>query len=115
MKIWLDDLMDDRESNRRVPQGFKGAHSVNEAIELVEFAISHGQEIEMVDLDHDLGDYAKDGGDGKNFLHYLREHEIFPRVKLHTSNSVGWYNMRNYVNDNWPEEYHILEEFSFYK
>ena len=114
MKIWLDDLMDDRESNRRVPQGFVGAHSVNEAIELVEFAISHEKEIEMVDLDHDLGDYAGDGGDAINFLHYLREHEIFPPVRLHTNNPVGYDNMRNYVNDNWPEEYYIPKGFNFH-
>ena len=105
----MDDLIDEKDSNRVNPKGYVGAHSVNEAIELVEDAIRRGEVIELIDLDHDLGDYAP------KFLDYLVEHEIFPPVRLHTNNPVGYDNMRNYVNDNWPEEYHILEEFSFYK
>ena len=56
MKIWLDDL-------RPVPQGYEGAKSVNEAIALIEEAEGRGVEIEVLDLDHDLGDYYSDGGD----------------------------------------------------
>lgn len=33
MKIWLDDLMDEKDSNRVPPAGFVGVHSVNEAID----------------------------------------------------------------------------------
>ena len=107
MKIWLDDLMDDRESNRVTPKGYFGAHSVNEAIELVEDAIKRGEEIELIDLDHDLGDYARYGGDAYNFLYYLAQHEIFPPVKFHTSNITGRNNMITIVNRFWPEELKI--------
>ena len=107
MKLWLDDLMDDRSSNRVTPKGYVGAHSVNEAIELVENAIKRGEETEVIDLDHDLGDYAKDGGDAPKFLDYLVEHEIFPPVKFHTSNITGRDNMKTIVNRFWPDELKI--------
>ncbi|MBR4579713.1 MAG: hypothetical protein IKO32_00580 [Lachnospiraceae bacterium] len=107
MKIWLDDLMDDKNSNRAVPAGFVGAHSVNEAIRLIEEAKERGEEIEMIDLDHDLGDYAKDGGDAIKLLDYLVEHEEFYPVSFHTSNPVGRRNMMTTVNQHWPEELHI--------
>ena len=55
MKIWVDDL-------RAVPEGYWGARSVNEAIRLIEKAKLEGEPIEVLDLDHDLGDYAGDGG-----------------------------------------------------
>ena len=108
MRIWLDDLMDDRESNRAVPTGFVGAHSVNEAIELIEAAKQKGEEIELLDLNHDLGDYAKDGGDAIYLLYYLVEHETFYPVRFHTSNPVGRKNMEQVVNRYWPDEMKIL-------
>ena len=104
MKIWLDDLMDDRESNRVTPPGFVGAHSVNEAIELIEDAIRRGEEIELIDLDHDLGEYAKDGGDAHKLLDYLVEHQFFPPVKIHTSNVSGRQYMIKTIKRYWPEE-----------
>ena len=107
MKIWLDDLMDEKNFNRATPAGFIGAHSVNEAIELIEDAKRRGEEVELIDLDHDLGDYAKDGGDAGNFLYYLAQHEIYPPVKIHTSNPVGRKNMIQIVNRFWPEELKI--------
>ena len=51
MKLWLDDL-------RPVPYGYEGAKSVNEAKKLIQEAEHNGIEIEALDLDHDLGDYA---------------------------------------------------------
>ena len=56
MKLWLDDL-------RPVPYGYEGARSVNEAKQLILEAEHNGIEIEALDLDHDLGDYADQGGD----------------------------------------------------
>ncbi len=49
MKIWVDDL-------RPVPEGYEWAKSVNQAIYLVEKAEAGGEEVELLDLDHDLGD-----------------------------------------------------------
>lgn len=80
---------------------------MNEAIELIEDAKRRGEEVELIDLDHDLGDYAKDGGDVVNFLYYLAQHEIYPPVKIHTSNPVGRKNMIQIVNRFLPEELKI--------
>ena len=64
MKIWLDDL-------RPSPQGYETAKSVNEAIRLIETAEKEENEIEIIDLDHDLGDYYSDGGDAIKLLDWL--------------------------------------------
>lgn len=47
MKIWLDDI-------RPAPEGFTLAHSVNEAITLIEQAEKFGMSIDLIDCDHDL-------------------------------------------------------------
>ena len=57
MKIWLDDI-------RPAPEGFTLAQSVNEAIALIEKAEIEGAGIELIDCDHDLGDYSPMEGMG---------------------------------------------------
>ena len=54
--IYLDDL-------RQTPGGYIRTHSVNETIKLIEELEKQNAEIVLLDLDHDLGDYAFDGGD----------------------------------------------------
>ena len=58
MKIWLDDL-------RPAPEGYTWCHSVNEAKRTI---LSANEPVELIDCDHDLGDYAFDGGDGIKLL-----------------------------------------------
>ena len=65
MKIWLDDV-------RIAPEGYAWAHSVNEAIALIT-AHEQTDTIEVIDCDHDLGDYEPDGGDGIKLLDWLAE------------------------------------------
>ena len=55
MKIWLDDL-------RPAPWGYESARSVNEAKTLIREAERNGIEIEVLDLDHNLGDFAIGAG-----------------------------------------------------
>jgi len=98
MKIWLDDL-------RPVPQGYEGANSVNEAIALIEEAEGRGTEIEVLDLDHDLGDYYYDGGDAIKLLDWLAERETFYPVEIHTANPVGRANMERMLARYWGEGY----------
>ena len=96
MKIWLDDV-------RPAPSGYMLAHSVNEAMAYILSAESEGEEIELIDCDHDLGDYAVDGGDGIKLLDWLVERETYYPIALHTANPVGRENMlrtiRRYWND----------------
>ncbi len=94
MKLWLDDI-------RPVPAGYDGAKSVNEAISMIMEAEENGEEIEILDLDHDLGDYYPDGGDAINLLDWLAERETYYPIKIHTSNPVGRANMERIIERFW--------------
>lgn len=91
MKIWLDDL-------RVAPKGYVWCRSVNEAIRTIE---EHLEEVEELDLDHDLGDFNSDGGDGICLLDWCVEHDFKPAVRLHTANVVGRRNMERLIERHW--------------
>lgn len=91
LKIWLDDL-------REAPKGYKWCHSVNEAIALIK---ENKDNIELIDLDHDLGDFTKDGGDAICLMDYLVENELLYELKFHTANPVGLANMQRLYNRHW--------------
>ena len=98
MKIWLDDV-------RPAPDGYIWCHSVNEAKRLIS---KNPDSVTMVDLDHDLGDFAGDGGDGICLLDFLVEKNLFYKISLHTMNYVAMKNMirilkRHSDNSNWSE------------
>ena len=95
MRIWLDDI-------RPVPMGYEGVKSVNEAISVIEAAESRGEVIELLDLDHDLGDFAPFGGDAIKLLDYLVENEKFYPIAIHTANPVGRANMERMMKRFWP-------------
>ena len=94
MKIWLDDL-------RKAPSGYVLAKSVNDAKRLIEYYESENVEIELLDLDHDLGDFYSDGGDGINLLDWLVERQTFYPIELHTMNPVGRENMLRILRRYW--------------
>ena len=98
MKLWRDDL-------RPVPYGYEGAKSVNEAKKLIQEAEHNGIEIEALDLDHDLGEYADQGGDAIRLLDWLAERESFYPVEIHTANPVGRANMERILARYWGEQY----------
>lgn len=102
MKIWLDDI-------RPAPEGFRWCKSVNEAKNMIinyetMFNASGGKkfyEIELIDCDHDLGDYANDGGDGIKLLDWLVERKTFYPIQFHTMNPVGRENMQSTKDRYW--------------
>ena len=94
-KIWVDDL-------RPVPDGYEGTKSVDETIALIEEIEAEGGEIELLDLDHDLGDFAQFGGDAIKILDYLAERETYYPIAIHTANPVGRANMERMVEQFWP-------------
>lgn len=105
MKLWVDDL-------RQPPFGFRQARSVNEAIMIIKdyetmYKVSGGKDIyavELIDLDHDAGDYAKDGGDYIELLKWLELTKRAYPIRIHSMNPVGVENMRNIINRNkWTE------------
>lgn len=95
VKIYVDDV-------RPVPEGYEGTKSVDETIALIEALEAKGVEIELLDLDHDLGDYAKYGGDAIKILDYLAERETYYPIAIHTANPVGRANMERMIERYWP-------------
>ena len=94
MKIWVDDI-------RPIPEGYVGTKSVNETIQLIVEAENKGQIIELIDLDHDLGWCAADGGDAMNILDFLAERETYYPIRIHTANPVGRANMERMIQRYW--------------
>lgn len=94
MRIWLDDL-------RPAPAGYIHCYSVNQAINMIKVARCNKDEVELLDLDHDLGDYAQAGGDGIKLLDWCIEHDFYPVIHLHTANPVGKANMQRTIDRYW--------------
>lgn len=102
MKIWVDDV-------RTPPDGFIWVKSVNQAIALFLRLLDGNEKVELLDLDHDSGDYCFDGGDYICLLDWLEraDERILPEAfRFHSMNPVGVANMRRIiVRNGWREVY----------
>ena len=98
MKIWVDDV-------RPAPEGYYWCKSVNETKEVIRRYMQWNMRIELLDMDHDAGDFASDGGDFITILDWLEEYMIcyFP-IRIHSMNPVGVENMRRIIERNGWEE-----------
>ena len=94
IKIWLDDI-------RKAPDGYYHCHSVNEAKKKIFACEKESVVIDEINCDHDLGDYAYDGGDGIKLLDWLIERNTYYPVILHTMNPVGRENMMREIGRYW--------------
>lgn len=92
--IWLDAL-------REAPRDYVWCKSVNRAKETIISAERNGDRVAIIDCDHDLGDYAADGGDGIKLLDWLAERGTYYPIALHTYNPVGRENMRRTIERYW--------------
>lgn len=101
--LWLDDI-------RPAPDGYIHAHSVNEAKRVIQEAEERGVMKFTLDLDHDLGDYAADGGDGIELVKWLAETKRYYEVILHTMNPVGRQNMQAIIDRYWQKWLDELDE-----
>lgn len=101
MKIWLDDI-------REAPEGYIRCLSVNAAKRIITYAELTREPIEILDLDHDLGDYASDGGDAIKLVLWLAENQKFYPIALHTMNPVGRDNMQAIIDRYWPSIPHVI-------
>ena len=112
MKIWVDDVRDIPSDNCVY------ARSVNRAKQLIEYyedVLQSAREtndteviniytIELIDIDHDAGEYANDGGDYIKLLDWLEETCRNYPIQIHSMNSVGVQNMRRIIKRNgWTE------------
>lgn len=60
--------------------------------------------IELIDIDHDAGDYAQYGGDYIKLLDWLEETGRNYPIRIHSMNPVGVANMRRIIERNgWKE------------
>lgn len=120
--LWIDDL---RDPPNHPGEEYFIANSVNEAKQAIEMAeteahferwengicVERRQGFDIIDLDHDAGVYAPDGGDYINILNYLEErahngYEINFKFRIHSFNPVGVANMRAIIERNgWKEVY----------
>lgn len=92
MKIWVDDL-------RPAPDGYLWLNSVNEVIETIKLSeyiynsFHSLVRIEVIDLDHDAGDYVRFGGDYIKILDWMEATGRAYPIRIHTANPVGRQNM----------------------
>ena len=98
MKLWIDDV-------RPAPDGYDfWKKSVEEAIDFIRVAESVEADIEVLDIDHDAGDYAIFGGDYIKLLDWLEETGRNYPIRIHSMNPVGVANMRAIIEKNgWKE------------
>lgn len=99
-KLWVDDI-------RPKPEGYHlRAKSVKQAKLLIKYYEGPRGEpgIELIDIDHDAGDYACDGGDYIKLLDWLEETGRNYPIRIHSMNPVGVQNMRAIIQRNgWTE------------
>lgn len=97
MKLWIDDV-------RPAPEGYVHYRSVMIAKWAILYWEYLGFPIELIDIDHDAGDFANDGGDYIKLLDWLEETGRNYRIRIHSMNPVGVQNMRAIIQRNgWTE------------
>ena len=102
MKIWVDDV-------RPAPDGYVWCQTVNEAKDTIlvlelHATVYESNRVELIDIDHDAGDHAYDGGDYIKLLDWLEETGRNYPIRIHSMNPVGVANMRRIIERNgWTE------------
>lgn len=108
MRLWVDDV-------RPAPnEEYMVAKSVNIAKHFIESSESLVKEFgedfivdfscNLIDIDHDAGEYVNDGGDYIKLLNWLEETGRSYPIRLHSQNPVGIANMRRIIERNgWKE------------
>ena len=101
MKLWIDDV-------RPAPDGYVWVKSVEDAKAAIHYyERTMADDNIIIDLDHDAGDYAVDGGDYIKLLDWLEAKGIVDTgysFHIHSMNVVGIQNMRAIIQKNgWRE------------
>lgn len=98
MRIWVDDV-------RPAPDNYIWCRSVNEVISFIDkWDRICEVNIDLIDIDHDAGDYVNDGGDYIKLLDWLEETGRNYPIRIHSMNVVGRENMRRIIEKNgWKE------------
>lgn len=97
MKLWIDDV-------RPAPEGYEWCSTVNIAIAAIELWEDLPEGIELIDIDHDAGDFVCDGGDYICLLDWLEETGRNYPIRIHSQTPIGVENMRRIIQRNgWKE------------
>ena len=106
MKLWIDDI-------RPAPEGYYWVKSVYDAIIAIEETehlarrprmLNCNFSIELIDIDHDAGDFVHLGGDYIKLLDWLEETGRNYPIRIHSMNPVGVESMRRIIQRNgWKE------------
>ena len=97
IKLWIDDV-------RPAPDGYIWVKSVYSTKYYIEATESLHETIELIDIDHDAGDYAIYGGDYIRLLDWMEETGRNYPIRIHSQNVVGVQNMRRIIQRNgWKE------------
>lgn len=97
MILWIDDV-------RPAPDGYVWCLSVGQAKQVIRSNEIRHEPIELIDIDHDAGDYDFDGGDYIKLLDWLEETGRNYHIHIHSMNPVGVQNMRAIIKRNgWKE------------
>lgn len=101
MKLWIDDV---RPAPGDMFHEWAWCRSVNVAKTVIEVQEEVNKPVELIDIDHDAGDYAIDGGDYIKLLDWLEETGRNYPIRIHSMNVVGVQNMRAIIERNgWKE------------
>jgi hypothetical protein len=97
MKLWIDDV-------RPAPDGYVWCKSVGQTKQVIRSNELRHEPIEILDIDHDAGDYAFDGGDFIKILDWMEFTNRNYPIHVHSMNPVGVANMRRIIQRNgWME------------
>lgn len=114
--IWLDDERPFPYYDAVPRSAVAVVKSVNHAKQTINDIESKVKDASFIlDLDHDLGEFASDGGDGYELIVWLiesgRNYDDY-KVKVHTMNPVGRERMEGLVDRYWV---HKKEDLPYYK
>ena len=108
MKLWVDDV-------RPAPDGYIWVKTVSKAKSVIAKFENENKQIkeswgfapiplEVIDIDHDAGEYASEGGDYIKLLNWLEATGRNYPIHIHSMNPVGVENMRRIIQRNgWKE------------
>lgn len=98
MKLWIDDVRPEPSKE------YISCKSVNFAKSIIQYFEKKSNPVELIDIDHDAGDYAGMGGDYIKLLDWLEETGRNYPIRIHSMNPVGRENMRAIIRRNgWTE------------
>ena len=97
MKLWIDDV-------RPAPEGYVWSKNVFDATCWIVVQENRNEPFELIDIDHDAGEYVQCGGDYIEILNWLEETGRNYPIRIHSMNPVGVENMRRIIRKNsWTE------------